>query len=217
MDRIVQLNVNKQSRAIDLLLQYVRVSLAAISEPSRIPDDLGWAASTDGLAAVTWRGSVRNLECALVAAGVGYCVLSWGDAFVCSTYFSPNVAVGAFAEWLNNLGVALTPLLHSPVFILGDFNARSRIWDLGHPNDKDDLLAEFMAGLGSMLLNQGWTLTTFHLRGELVVDTSWANRSACSLVIGWFVDVDAEVCSDHRLIVVSLGGSERLLRRRTVV
>jgi len=35
--------------------------------------------STDGLAAVTWRGSVSNLECAPVIAGPGFCVVSWGD------------------------------------------------------------------------------------------------------------------------------------------
>jgi len=93
MDKVLQANLNGKAVSTDLLLQYMRefrVSLAAISEPHRIPDDPGWVASTDGLAAITWRGSVRNLACAKIAAGVGYCIVSWGALIICSCYFSPR-------------------------------------------------------------------------------------------------------------------------------
>jgi len=66
MDKIIQVNLNGKAVSTDLLLQNMRelrVSMAAISEPHSIPDDPGWVASTDQMAAITWRGSARNLLC----------------------------------------------------------------------------------------------------------------------------------------------------------
>jgi len=154
MNKVVQINLNKQSRATDLLLQYMRennISLAAVSEPSSVPDDPGWAASSDGLAAVTWRGSVRNLECVLVASGEGFCIVSWGEAFICSCYFSPNRTLEAFEDWLNALEVSLTPFLRSPIYVLGDFNARHGAWDLGGFNDRGGPLVDTMVGLDFLI------------------------------------------------------------------
>jgi len=216
-DKIVQVNLNGQRDSTDLFLQYMRehrVSLAAVSEPHSIPDDPGWAASTDARAAVTWRGSVGNLECAVVTAGIGFCIVSWGAAYICSCYFSPNTTDEMFGDWLNNLGQVLSPYRNSPVLILGDFNARSRVWDLGTPNGKGDVLMEWMAGLDFVLLNRGWIPTTFHARGQFVVDTSWANPAAESWIRSWRVDMHAEILSDHRPIIIGLGRSKEQNRRR---
>jgi len=188
--KILQANLNGKAVLTDLLLQCMRelrVSLAVISEPHSIPDDPSWAASADRLAVLTWRGSVRNLDYVIVINGVGFCVVSWGDCYVCSCYFSPRGRRDSFIQWLNCLGMALAPFLDSPMFVLGDFNARSLVWDSGGFNERGDILADWMAGLGLFLLNCGWTPTTFHPRGVSVVDTSWANSLALSKVGAWSV------------------------------
>jgi len=72
ISRIVQVNLNRQGGSNDLLLQFMRerhISLAAISEPNLIPDDPGWTASTDGLAAITWRGWEQNMDCSAIMSG----------------------------------------------------------------------------------------------------------------------------------------------------
>jgi len=107
------------------------------------------------LAAITWRGAVSNLECAPVIAGAGFCLISWGDLYIYSCYFSPNIVDAEFANWLDRLGTVLTPYLGSPVILLGDFNARSRAWDLGTPNDRGGILIDWTAGLNFCLLNRG--------------------------------------------------------------
>jgi len=142
MDQIVQINLNRQRRSTDLLLQFMRenqIAMAVISEPNSVPDDPGWVGSLDGKATITWRGTVRNMECALVARGEGYCMVSWGDWYICAYYFSPNHANIEFMRWLNDLGTVLLPYTSYPVLILGDFNARSLVWDV---NGKGDLLSE---------------------------------------------------------------------------
>jgi len=56
VNKIVQINLNRQRRSNDLLLQFMRerrVSLAAISEPNSVPDDPEWMASMDGLVLIT--------------------------------------------------------------------------------------------------------------------------------------------------------------------
>jgi len=72
MNKIVQVNLNRQVGSNDLILQFMRetdVAVAAISEPNFVPDDPGWIASTDELAAITWRGSVRAVDCLAMREG----------------------------------------------------------------------------------------------------------------------------------------------------
>jgi len=158
---------------------------------------------------------VGNLKCAMVTAGIGYCIVSWGAAYIYVPAIFPqikNTSDKMFSDWLNNLGQVLSPYLNSPVLVLGDFNARSRVWDLGTPNEKGDILMEWMVGLDFVLLNRGWMPTTFHARRESVVDTSWANPAAESWVKNW--QVDAEILSDHRPIVIGLSRSKELIQQR---
>jgi len=101
MNKIVQVNLNRQVGSNDLILQFMRetdVAVAAISEPNFVPDDPGWIASTDELAAITWRGSVRAVDCLAIARGEGYYVARLGEMYVCSCYFSPNRATDEFID-----------------------------------------------------------------------------------------------------------------------
>jgi len=128
MIKIVQINLNRQSGSNDLLLQLMRemdIAVAVISELNFVPDDPGWVTSTDGLAAIMWRGAVRAMNCVAIARGEGYCVARLGEVYVCFCYFSPNRATDEFTEWLDGLGATLAPYLGSPVLVLGDFNARA--------------------------------------------------------------------------------------------
>jgi len=166
MRKLVQVNLNRQRRSNDLFLQFMRersVALAVVSEPNSVPEDPGWAASTDGLAAITWRWAERNLECSVMARREGFCLVSWAELYVCSCYFSPNQGVDEFRDWLNELSVIVSPYLDASVMVLGDFNVRSLIWDTA-ANDRGNLLADMMVGLGFHLLNESRVSTTFHPR-----------------------------------------------------
>jgi len=167
----------------------------------------------DGLAAITWKGVEKNLECSVIDRGEGFCLILWRELYICSCYFSPNWGTDVFVAWLDSLNMVLFPYLDQPMLILGDFNARSLIWD-NMVNDRGDPLSEAMAGLGFSVLNEGGVSTTFHPRGTSAVDTSWANGRALREVRDWSVVMDAEVFSDHRPILISLDriGLDRCVR-----
>jgi len=94
MDYIVQINLNGQVGSNDLILQLMRKRYITHS----VPDDPGWIISPDGSAAITWRGWERAVDCAPVATEMGFCVVRWGEIFVCSCYFSPNQATREFVK-----------------------------------------------------------------------------------------------------------------------
>jgi len=56
-----------------------------------------------------------------------------------------------------------------------------------------------------------------HSQRQFAQPCSWANTRACPRVRDWRVDAGGELLSDHRPIILSLGGGERVIRRRIEV
>ncbi|EFN83302.1 hypothetical protein EAI_02247, partial [Harpegnathos saltator] len=93
-----------------------------------------------------------------------------------------------------------------PVVIAEDFNAHSEGWGCS-PRQRDprgDAVIEWAAGLDLLLLNRGSASTCVRLRGESVIDLTWATPSAARLFREWKVEVEGETLSDHRYIVWAL-------------
>lgn len=91
----------------------------------------------------------------------------------------------------------------NPILVAGDFNARSMEWDVRR-NTRGDLLADWAAAQGLLLVNRGTTPTCVHPRGMSSVDVTWANTAAIKKITEWEVDETAETLSDHRYIYVSV-------------
>ncbi|EFN81933.1 hypothetical protein EAI_05829, partial [Harpegnathos saltator] len=92
--------------------------------------------------------------------------------------------------------------------VAGDFNAHSKVWDC-HPQQGDprrgDAVISWATGLGLLLMNRGSTNTCVLLRGESIIDLTWASPSAARIFREWAVVTEGENLSDHRYIVWALG------------
>ncbi|EFN81591.1 hypothetical protein EAI_03202, partial [Harpegnathos saltator] len=93
-----------------------------------------------------------------------------------------------------------------PVVIAGDFNAHSEGWGCS-PRQRDprgEALMNWAVGLEHSLINEGSISTCVRLKGESVIDLTWATPSAAQLFREWKVEVEGETLSDHRYIVWAL-------------
>ncbi|KAI5638619.1 endonuclease-reverse transcriptase domain-containing protein [Phthorimaea operculella] len=123
-----------------------------------------------------------------------------------------------YEAYLNKVEAIVRNYLPRPVLVLGDFNARSRVWGDMEDTIKGDTLLEWAAGLDLRLLNRGSTSTCVRWQGESIVDLSWASQLAERMVSDWRVAEEIVSLSDHRHIVFTVAHrqSDGAIHRRTV-
>ncbi|RLU25667.1 hypothetical protein DMN91_001824 [Ooceraea biroi] len=97
------------------------------------------------------------------------------------------------------------------ILVIGDFNAKSRLWNARHTDGKGALVEEWAAGLNLCLLNEGNTPTFEHGRGDSIIDLTWCTTNLIDKISGWRVAEEIETLSDHKIIVFDLNmrNSER--------
>ncbi|KAI5638620.1 endonuclease-reverse transcriptase domain-containing protein [Phthorimaea operculella] len=124
-----------------------------------------------------------------------------------------------YEAYLNKVEAIVRNYLPRPVLVLGDFNARSRVWGDMEDTIKGDTLLEWAAGLDLRLLNRGSTSTCVRWQGESIVDLSWASQLAERMVSDWRVAEEIVSLSDHRHIVFTVvhRQSDGAIHRRTVI
>lgn len=131
MPSLIQCNLNRSWGAQDLLAQFVReeeIGICAISEPRRVPDSKKWCKSLNGLAAVMWEPRILGRPGIMVGRGENFVTAEFGDFKVISCYISPNVDMGVFLEFLDELGEEVRRLGNRETIICGDFNSTSILW-----------------------------------------------------------------------------------------
>lgn len=101
----------------------------------------------------------------------------------------------AFKNFLENLGDAVSKT-RGNIIVAGDFNARSRIWDLVE-GARGKLLFEWAVGLGLSLINDYGISTCSRWQGESVVDLTWCSSNCNSDIKEWRVNRELESLSDH--------------------
>jgi len=185
---LAQINNNRSGPSQDLIAKVSEefdLGLVAVSEPNRVPVSDRWLASTDTppSAAVTWQWSRWRMPCSPRWRGRRFAAVDWGDVIVVSCYFPPSLGDGEFLRDLNELGVRVREVPGRPIFILGDFNARSPAWDPGQPNRRGKLLLDWMGLLDLQILNVGSEPTCVHLRGVSCVDLALVSSSASRRVV----------------------------------
>lgn len=218
--KIIQVNLNRSCGAQDLLLQTMReqeCSLACVSEPHRVPNNPKWARSKEPIpmAAVTWADDVST-SVSTLKAGDGYVVVAWGKLVIASCYFSPNKSFSQFRAFLNKVGDAVHGHLSGSLLILGDFNARSKVWDNTRSTKRGDIITTWAATLDLRLLNNNFEPTCVRPQGRSVVDLSWASPAALQMIEHWEVATEEESLSDHRYIYLHLRGERRQMGTPTI-
>ncbi|EFN86587.1 hypothetical protein EAI_07816, partial [Harpegnathos saltator] len=94
-----------------------------------------------------------------------------------------------------------------PVVVAGEFNAHSEEWGCS-PRQRDlrgNVVADWAAGLGLVLMNTGSTSTCVRAGGGgSVINLTWASPSAARDFWEWVVEEERESLSDHRYVMWSL-------------
>ncbi|XP_011688301.1 PREDICTED: uncharacterized protein LOC105450246 [Wasmannia auropunctata] len=157
------------------------------------------------MAAVMWQGSRSSRPAVLINRGEGFVVVGWNELAVVSCYFSPNRSVNQFRAFLAAIGDATSTLRGRPILIMGDFNARSHLWENTHPTLKGDAMATWAAVQDLRLLNKYNVATCVRPQGRSVIDLTWISPALLPSVRAWDVAVEEEALSDHRYVYLRLG------------
>lgn len=193
---IIQANLNKSWRALDLLRQYVLeqdIGLALISEPPRglVPNNNCFL-SRDGLAAIVWRSEgTRGGTCRMVSSGKCFVVANMKEIYLIACYISPNVDVTAFSNFLLDISRAVNGINNS-MLIVGDFNARSVLWGSSTTDRRGELIERWAAALNISLMNESGVYTCVRPQGSSIIDLSWASPGVLERGTKWSVSDSAE-------------------------
>lgn len=180
------------------------VALGVISEPYKVPKHPRWFGDAANEVAIYWGGARGDPPCRQVDSDSGIVVVEWGSIIVCGCYVSPNCSLSAYETYLGKLEVFVRKYFSRPILVLGDLNARSRVWGDVQDSVRGETLLEWAAALDLRLLNQGSVSTCVRWQGESIVDLSWASQSAERLVSEWRVAEEVVTLSDHRFIVFNV-------------
>lgn len=204
--KLIQVNLNRSWRALDLLKQYAieaDVGLMLISEPPRrLIDSATCFTSKDRQAAVIWRPEgTAGKFCRLENSGAGFVVVSLDRNYYISCYISPNVNNYIFSAFLDDIYDTVKGT-NGSFLIGGDFNARSVLWESSITDRRGDLIGWWAAALDIRLLNVGDTHTCIRPQGSSVIDLSWATADLQTSIISWSVLESVESLSDHQYIEI---------------
>ncbi|XP_011707944.1 PREDICTED: uncharacterized protein LOC105462792 [Wasmannia auropunctata] len=196
--------------AQDLLMQVMHergCGLACIQEPYIVPTDPRWAGSSEDppLAAITWQGPLAAGPVTVLGRGPGFVAVRWEGIVIASCYFSPNKGIREFKAYLQMVTDTVSQYSRGPLIIMGDFNARSHLWEDTHPTSRGDALVTWAAALDLRLINEGTAPTCVRPQGTSIVDLTWASSAILPMIVSWVTAVEAESLSDHRYIFLALG------------
>lgn len=211
MPSLIQCNLNRSWGAQDLLAQYVReeeIGICAISEPRRVPDSKKWCKSLNGLAAVMWEPRILGRPGIMVGRGENFVTAKFGDFKVISCYISPNVDMGVFLEFLDELGEEVRRLDNRETIICGGFNSKSILWGAPRTNRRGELVEEWAAEMDVRLMNTGQEPTCIRAQGESYIDLTWITPDMVEKITNWRV-VQKETLSDHVYINMEIGSDRK--------
>ncbi|KMQ86989.1 reverse transcriptase, partial [Lasius niger] len=86
------------------------------------------------------------------------------------------------------------------VLVAGDLNAKSVVWGSPATNARGEVLEEWAAELGLLVLNRGSVHTCVRHNGGSIVDITLGTPPVARMVFGWRVMAGSETLSDHRYI-----------------
>lgn len=146
-----------------------------------------------------------SLDCAMMVTQVTtrHCVCTEFNLrqpfILCSVYFPPSEDLEHLLEELRNVIVFAGS---RRLVLTGDFNAWNEAWGSRCSNSRGDRVLEFMNSFGLFVVNHGNEPTFETVNGSSIIDVTFANGPAISMLDDWKVS-DAVSLSDHKLIEFS--------------
>ncbi|KMQ92970.1 reverse transcriptase [Lasius niger] len=197
--RILQVNINRSRRALDLLMHQAKelgAGLLLISVPCNIPPAENWYVSQDKSSAIYVDANFNSLRCRLAKQGDKSIAIYCGPYLVVSTYISPNLGLREYDNFLNELSGILSSRVDK-VIVAGDFNAKASLWGANITNGRELQVTKWAAEQDLRIVNTGIIPTCVHPQGSLIIDLTWSSPDLLPLISNWHVKEELETLSDH--------------------
>lgn len=204
---VLQINLNRNWRAQSILEQNMvenRIGICAISEPIKIVGS--WFCSRNSLAAICARQEFLAHPCTLVREGTDFVAVRCGPVIFTSVYISPNVDIGTYRTFLDELDDLIDFINGAGMILCGDFNSHAAMWGSRLTNARGILLENWAAGHDLRLINRGTMPTCVRPQGDSIIDLTWVSTDLIRYISGWSVRLDMESLSDHQCITFGIGG-----------
>ncbi|CAL1682470.1 unnamed protein product [Lasius platythorax] len=204
--KVLQANVNRSKRSLDLLIHQAserNAGIVLISEANGIPASNGWFVSGDGKAAIFCDPNQIKLRCRLAKQGRKYVAVFCGPYLLISVYISPTLDLNEFDKTLGEISEAIN--CANRLIVGGDFNAKSVLWGSRYTDGRGRLLARWAAERDLCVANVGDKPTCVRPQGTSVVDITWVSPDLFPFIGDWRVEEGVESLSDHLYISFSLG------------
>ncbi|CAK1595939.1 unnamed protein product [Parnassius mnemosyne] len=199
----LQANINHCACAQDLLLQSMAqwsINIAVVAEPYFVWPRKDWVADLNGSVAIISSAAAGTPTLEGVRRGQGCVAARFGEFIVVGVYFSPNRSLAELHISLAELRAVVVGSYPLPVLVLGDFNAKNLAWGSRRTDVRGRMVEDWALETGLVVLNRGSVPTCVRMRGESVVDISFASPALSPRAIDWRVMEGVETYSDHRYI-----------------
>ncbi|KMQ85315.1 reverse transcriptase [Lasius niger] len=207
--KVLQVNVNRSRRALDLLLHQARdigAGLLIISEPCNIASSDKWFTSLDNSSAIYVDPDLINFRCRLETRGDKFVAVRCGPYLITSVYISPNLNLQEFDSFLSDLSVMLSSRTDK-VIVAGDFNAKAGLWGSNVTNQRGLQVVRWAAERDLRIINEGVVPTCVRPQGSSIVDLTWSSPDLQPLITNWQVRESMEWLSDHVCISFDISTS----------
>lgn len=165
---------------------------------------------------IYWKPTDLEYQCNLISQRSKHVIVQYGNVYLTSCYTSPNCTLVEYAKFLDKLEHDINRLIGNKVLICGDFNSNSEYWSNGITNPKGELVEEWAATHGLILINTGTTPTCVRPQGNSVVDLTWATPTMADHISNWWVDTDTLILSDHRYVQIQIGRGTLYTKKKKV-
>lgn len=147
----------------------------------------------DGLVAIT----SPEAPLTTITKRKGHVAIEWGGIVIIGVYFSPNRCLAEFEDYLAEIGTLIRQIHPRSVLVIGDLNAKSRLWGSPATDPRGEVLEDWMTMTGLLILNQGSINTCVRRYGGSIVDVSFASHATARRIQGWKILEDAETLSTY--------------------
>lgn len=197
--KVLQVNVNKSRRGLDLLLHQARelgTGLLLVSEPCDLLPSDRWLVSLDGGSAIYFDPSLINLRFRLARCGDKFVAAYCGTYLFVSVYISHNLGLREYDTFLSDLSAALSSRADK-VVVAGDFNAKANLWGSSTTNQRGLQVIRWAAERDLRIANVGDTPTCVRPQGSSIINLTWSSPDLLPLIHNWHVREEMEWLSDH--------------------
>lgn len=214
--RLLQINLNTDKRAMDLLSQTIRqnkIDIAILTEPNKkFVSSTKWYTDELSVAAIGIFADDLPVKEHGSETGIVYVKINNLTIYCC--YASPKLNPMDFGKYLEKI-TKISKHDGNKIFA-GDYNAKASDWGETKTDRKGLLMREFIAQNRLIIQNTGNTPTFERFQSSSIIDLTLSSESLAGKVKNWHV-MEEESLSDHKYIYFEIERQRTIERVETSI